>query len=171
MTAGEFWTMTQPDRRIGGVFTAELGEPVKVDLEGMLPVGLDARDAPSPRPAPSPGDVAGAMNVAAAGEVAFRRPMAGTHDFAFNAAGAALVVAGDTRTAQTNGPLVSTVGAPRQHPVMTTARADAVGAHRGVKATVAQPITGPPNTEFVGAAAAASASLGAVGDSGASPHP
>lgn len=75
MTAGEFWTMTQPDRRIGGVFTAELGEPVEVDLEGMLSVGLDARHAPSPRPASSPGDVAGAMNVAAAGEVAFRRPI------------------------------------------------------------------------------------------------
>ena len=26
--------VAQPDRRIGGVFTAELGEPVEVDLEG-----------------------------------------------------------------------------------------------------------------------------------------
>ncbi|WAJ47960.1 hypothetical protein OK015_28835 (plasmid) [Mycobacterium sp. Aquia_216] len=72
--AGEFWTVPQPDRRIGGSFNAELGEPVEVDLDAVLAVDLDADDAPAPRPAPQRGDVAGAMNVAAAGEVARRRP-------------------------------------------------------------------------------------------------
>lgn len=73
-TAGEFWTVSRPDRRIGGSFTAELGEPVKVDLDAVLAVDLDVDDAPAPRPAPRRGDVAGAMNAAAAGEVARRRP-------------------------------------------------------------------------------------------------
>lgn len=73
MTAGEFWTVPQPDRRIGGSFTAELGQPVEVDLDAVLSVDLDAEDAPAPRPAPRRGDVAGAMSVAAAEEVARRR--------------------------------------------------------------------------------------------------
>lgn len=33
---GEFWTVAQPDRPIGGVLTAELGEPVEVDLDAVL---------------------------------------------------------------------------------------------------------------------------------------
>jgi hypothetical protein len=67
--------VSQPDRRIGGSFTAELGERVEVDLDAVLSVDLDAGDAPAPRQAPRLGDVAGAMNVAAAGEVARRRPI------------------------------------------------------------------------------------------------
>jgi hypothetical protein len=70
-----FWIEQIPKSRVHGQFTVELGEMVQVTLEGGLPTGLVAGNAPAPLPAPRPGDLAGIMRAAAAASVARSRPI------------------------------------------------------------------------------------------------
>jgi len=70
MSGGEFWTAENPDVRVCGVFTAEVGQKPEATLEQGLTAGLGYGPAPAPTPAFKPGDMAGAMRAHAAGSVA-----------------------------------------------------------------------------------------------------
>ena len=69
-SGGEFWTAENPDVRVCGVFTAEVGQEPEATLEQGLTAGLGSGPAPAPTPAFKPGDMAGAMRAHAAGSVA-----------------------------------------------------------------------------------------------------
>ena len=69
-SGGEFWTAENPDLRVRGEFTAEVGETIQATMEAALPAGLGAGGAPLPVPAFKPGDMAGAMRAHAASSVA-----------------------------------------------------------------------------------------------------
>ena len=57
---------------------------------------------------------------------------------AFGVAGSALVILGDAGAGQADWPVIGAVGPAGQHAVVSADRADAVGAHRGVEAAVAE---------------------------------
>lgn len=66
-----------------------------------------------------------------------------TVNLAFGVTGSTSVVLGDARACQTYRLGIGTVGASRQQAIVSATGADAVGAHRGVKAAVAQLLSGP----------------------------
>jgi hypothetical protein len=74
-SGGEFWRLENPDLRVRGEFTADVGQKVQAALEAALPAGLGAGTALAPVPVPAfeRGDMAGAMRAHAAGSVARHR--------------------------------------------------------------------------------------------------
>ncbi len=71
------------------------------------------------------------------------RTLTATVNLAFGVTGSTSVVLGDVRACQTYWPGIGTAGASRQQAIVSAPRADAAGAHRGVKAAVAQLLAGP----------------------------
>ncbi|WP_157900895.1 HEPN domain-containing protein [Mycobacterium terramassiliense] len=71
---GEFWTPENPSVRVGGVFTAQVGQQAEVTLQSGLVAGVPTT-GPPPIPAPRPDDVAGLILAAASGAVARLRPI------------------------------------------------------------------------------------------------
>jgi hypothetical protein len=85
-------------------------------------------------------------------------------DFAFVSAGSTRVVAGNARSCHADRPRIGAVEAAGQDTVVPAVRADAVGAHRGVEAAVAELVTGPVDPQLVGSALASAAFVVACGD-------
>jgi hypothetical protein len=85
-------------------------------------------------------------------------------DLAFVSAGSAGETGGDAGAGQADRPRIGAVEAAGKHSVVSAVRSDAVGAHRGVEAAVAELIAGPVDPQFVGFAVASAAFLVACGD-------